>query len=213
MNGQLYYIIGVKMKLQSKKLHKRAKNLANTKINMLYVVDFAGYYLNSNNTSIQAYWNCICECGLSKKIDAHHLNAKTTKSCGCFKQRNLNRISGPNNSRWKGYKDISLAYWSRIVQRAKKRDLEINITIEYIWDLFIQQNQKCALTNLDIILNTTYKSMRNGLCTASLDRIDNTKGYTIGNVQWVHKDINWMKNDMTQKEFINLCKLVSEKFK
>jgi hypothetical protein len=42
--------------------------------------------------------------------------------------------------------------------------------------------------------------------TASLDRIDSSKGYIIGNVQWAHKMVNRMKNDMPQEEFIEFCR-------
>jgi hypothetical protein len=46
--------------------------------------------------------------------------------------------------------------------------------------------------------------------TASLDRIDSSKGYCEDNVQWVHKDINRMKNTFDQDYFISLCKLIAE---
>ena len=36
----------------------------------------------------------------------------------------------------------------------------------------------------------------------SLDRIDSSKGYEENNVQWVHKDINLMKNKYDNKYFI-----------
>ena len=45
--------------------------------------------------------------------------------------------------------------------------------------------------------------------SASLDRIDNTKGYVAGNVQWLHKDINWMKGRFTQPRFLALCRAVA----
>jgi len=48
---------------------------------------------------------------------------------------------------------------------------------------------------------------------ASLDRIDNNKGYIEGNVQWVIKKINYMKNTLSEKNFINLCNKISEKQK
>jgi hypothetical protein len=41
--------------------------------------------------------------------------------------------------------------------------------------------------------------------TASLDRIDSSKGYIEGNLQWVHKDVNIMKMDLSQVEFIDYC--------
>jgi hypothetical protein len=46
--------------------------------------------------------------------------------------------------------------------------------------------------------------------TASLDRIDSSKGYVEGNVQWVHKRINIMKNDLSDSEFIEWCRVVSK---
>ena len=46
--------------------------------------------------------------------------------------------------------------------------------------------------------------------TASVDRVDNTKGYVTTNIQWVHKDINYMKQEYPQDYFKQLCKLVTE---
>ena len=45
--------------------------------------------------------------------------------------------------------------------------------------------------------------------TASLDRIDSTKGYTKNNIQWVHKTINKMKNVLHDEEFIQWCNLIA----
>lgn len=47
--------------------------------------------------------------------------------------------------------------------------------------------------------------------TASLDRIDSSKPYIIDNIQWVHKDINFMKRTYSHDYFIKLCKLVANK--
>jgi hypothetical protein len=83
--------------------------------------------------------------------------------------------------------------------------------IEYISRLLIQQNYKCALSGLDIKIY--YGGIDKQTNTASLDRIDNAKGYTEDNIQWVHKDINWLKQDFTQEYFIKLCHKVSRKCK
>lgn len=53
-----------------------------------------------------------------------------------------------------------------------------------MWELFLKQRGKCALTGEDLKLG--YKNNQ----TASLDRIDNSIGYEKNNIQWVHKDIN-----------------------
>lgn len=68
-----------------------------------------------------------------------------------------------------------------------------------------KQKSLCALTGLPIhIGNTKHKT------TASLDRIDSNKGYIVGNVQWLHKDINRLKTNFDITRFIELCHLISK---
>jgi hypothetical protein len=81
------------------------------------------------------------------------------------------------------------------------------VTLKELWDLFVKQNRQCALTKLPLRFNST-NNKRDG--TASLDRIDSNKEYTIDNVQWVHREINYMKQAYSQSHFIELCKLVVE---
>ena len=82
----------------------------------------------------------------------------------------------------------------------------MTITRDYAFQLFISQQQKCALSGQEIFLSEKEKNT-----TASLDRIDSNQGYEVGNVQWVHKDLNIMKNQISEQEFKQFCKLVSEK--
>lgn len=103
---------------------------------------------------------------------------------------------------------ISGKYFSNLIQGARQRNLEFDIDQEFLWELFQKQNGKCALTGVNIKLDVVCEDKKDR--TASVDRIDPTKGYTKDNVQWVHKTINYMKMDFTQEEFIEMCKLVSE---
>jgi hypothetical protein len=128
---------------------------------------------------------------------AKHLKTGAITSCGCMKL-----AKGKKSRTWKGHGDISAHYWSRIKRCASERNLEFSIAIEEIWNLFIKQNKKCALTGLDISIE--------GEHTASLDRVDSKKGYEISNVQWVHKDVNLMKMDFDLNEFFSYCKLITE---
>jgi hypothetical protein len=79
--------------------------------------------------------------------------------------------------------------------------LPIDITIQKTWELFKQQGGCCALSGLPL-------DIRDG--SASLDRIDNTRGYGSGNIQWIHKTLNHMKNDFPQPRFLELCRLVAK---
>lgn len=83
--------------------------------------------------------------------------------------------------------------------------------MDYLWILYLKQSGLCALSGHPLCMDRQY-SAGNNRQTASLDRKDSSKGYVEGNVQWVHKQINQMKSDMTQMEFIAWAKKVAENF-
>lgn len=104
-----------------------------------------------------------------------------------------------------GYKQIKGSLWKLYMWSAKKRDLPFAITIEDVWELFIKQNKKCALTGEYLYFDTYAKR---GSGNASLDRIDSSKGYVLGNIQWVTKKVNIIKRELSQEEFLCLCRKV-----
>ena len=137
----------------------------------------------------RSYIKVRCTCGSKLEEDLVVRVAKEKKSKGCA---DCSRGSG-----YKGYRGLSGEYWSTIKHGAKLRNICFEITIEYAWDLFEKQKQKCKLSGLEIHFQkdaSRSNRKRNFSRTASLDRIDSSKGYIVGNVQWVHKDINLMKN-------------------
>lgn len=106
---------------------------------------------------------------------------------------------------YKGIGDLSGRDWSRIKYSAKKRNIEFSddLTIDFAWQLFLDQNKKCKLSNLPIEL---YRSRIKN--TASLDRIDSSGIYSKDNVQWLHKDINNLKGSLSNKDTIDLCRRI-----
>lgn len=154
----------------------------------------------------KCYWVCECECGNIAEVRSSKLKEGSTKSCGCLIKnngKNLVPTSGEENITWKGYKEISGTKWASYKRSAKDRNLEFDLRIEDLWDLYEQQNKKCKLSGLDIPLGTISS-------IASIDRVDNTKGYCIDNVCWVHKDINRIKYTADINDFINRCKKIKE---
>lgn len=146
---------------------------------------------------------CQCECGTIKDIVVNHLRNGRSRSCGCDKSR-YDKVVGSKNKRFKGHKDIRGTIWSHIRNGALNRGIEFALGIEEAWALFEKQERKCALTGLAICFDKC-----RGDSTASLDRIDSSKGYTIDNVQWVHKDVNIMKNRYGMEYFVEICRLVT----
>ena len=153
----------------------------------------------------RATWKCLCDCGNTTEVLGHNLRKKKngTKSCGCIRNNN-NSLYQPTTA----YGEISGGYWSVLKSRCKLKQIKLLITIEQAWEVFLKQNRKCALTGLDIVFVKQY-TKDYSLQTASIDRINSDKDYSIDNIQWVHKDINRMKSDLNQEKFISYCKMVS----
>jgi hypothetical protein len=155
-----------------------------------------------NDQHHQVRWSCQCDCGKVHTVRRAHLKSKSVVSCGCSKS-DKNRVS----KRWRGYEDIPLDFWNGYKRTAVSKGRTFEVSIEQGWELFLRQNQQCALSGIPL---TFPKNKKDVAGTASLDRIDSSKGYTTDNVQWVHKDINRMKNVFDQEHFIAFCKLVTE---
>lgn len=139
-----------------------------------------------------------CKCGAESFILGNTLRqgrSTCCKSCG-------------NDKHYKGVGNLSSTFFSRILEGAKKRNIQVSVTKEQILELLEKQDYKCALSGLPLIMSKTFSKDRTNLAsstTASLDRIDSNKSYTVDNVQWIHKHINKMKNAFNQDYFIEIC--------
>ena len=144
-------------------------------------------------------WMCQCECGVKQKVRQTHLLSGKEMCGNC-------QMTGSRSPVWKGHEKLSGTRWKYIKNGAirKSRVLEFDITIDYAWNLYEKQNGKCNLSGLSIPFSEN--SSEYGV--ASLDRIDSSKGYIEGNVQWVHQDVNKMKFDLSQSRLIELCHLI-----
>lgn len=170
------------------------KHTVGDKVGRLTVVERAG-----STRHKAAKWLCSCDCGAMVTITGHALG-KTVNSCGCIKRETTKAL------RWAGVGDIPMSYWNGVLYNAKKRSIPVTITLQYAWSVLQSQNGVCALSGTQI--STVSPTPRRYYGTASLDRIDNTKGYVEGNVWWVHKDINIMKKDHSVEYFLKMCQNV-----
>ena len=151
------------------------------------------------------FWKCKCDCGNTTVVGKGHLTTNKIRSCGCLSHRKGNQCPS-----FRGYGEIPSGYFSSLKRGSKERgrNFKFSVSIKYLWHLFLKQNRKCALSGVDISFNREkFKKIQQ--FTASLDRIDSTKGYIEGNVQWVHKEINLMKNDFQQNKFIEWCNRIA----
>ena len=113
----------------------------------------------------------------------------------------------------KGFEEISGSYWCSIRNCAKRRGLLVAVTIQEAWEQFLKQNRRCALSGEELFFAKRSDYLRDcSLHTASLDRINSTLGYLSGNIQWIHKELQWMKCDLPDDKFVDWCEKVA-KFK
>lgn len=174
---------------------KRRPSLVGQRFGMLVVISKLAITKNKNNV-----WLCQCDCGKESRVLTANLTNGCSRSCGCVRRR-----KGSDSPCWKGCGELNGRYWSIVQANAKKRGLEFsdNLSVEYAWKLFENQNGKCALTGWPISFSNDNSQ------TASLDRIDSNIGYTPGNIQWVHKDVNQAKFDFSQERFLEICLAVA----
>lgn len=182
------------------------EDIIGKKYGLIEVVEFVKTQKHPNHNCYKHYYIGRCECGNEKEYVRTNLITGHTKSCGCLKRRR-----GSKNPTFLGTGEIGASHWTGIRRHAETRNLIFEITPMQAWQKFQQQEGKCALTGLPISTNNGRNQKTGAIVkTASLDRIDSTIGYTVQNIQWVHKDINRMKNAFDIARFKELCALVTQ---
>jgi hypothetical protein len=150
----------------------------------------------------RAGYKVKCKCGYIGTREKRNVDSKRTTCCKSCSAKNTAKKTFISNSFFiknhKGIGELTRTRFLQIKHSAKRRNLKFEVTIEEIWNLFISQNKKCALSGVPLEFNKN----------ASLDRIDSKDHYILYNLQWIHKDLNFMKQEYDQTYFISLCSLV-----
>lgn len=174
------------------------------------VVNGAVFYskIRKNN---RTWYEGKCACGNIIKRHASYVQKCVREnkimSCGCQNKSNNRGILHKN---WKGVGELSYQRFKSILRgcKTRARKILISVTIEQCWDLFLQQNRLCALTGRELTMVDIPRHKI--ISTASLDRKDPNQGYTIDNIWWIHKDLNFMKNNLTVSRVFEIAKLVAD---
>lgn len=140
----------------------------------------------------------------SKRCIALYSNKHKTKKSfeNCYQHLN------PGNKRDK-FSPFRV-YIKQCKIRNKEHHVDLDLDVEYLKQLWENQNGTCPYTNIKMILPPTtnayytYKS----LLKASLDRIDSSKGYIKGNVEFVCMFINYGKNSYDRNEVVDIIKKI-----
>ena len=191
--------------------------------------EFGNYRIISDSIATdgkKTYWLVKCQCGNEQFIRQDILESGQASRCRkCsnkdkfIKNVELGKMHSVNYSpKHYGVGDLPKNIYNHYMMGAKRRNIEFNVSIEYLWNLFVSQQGLCALSGQKIYLRPENKTStitkvdskghRNldfSKFNASLDRKDSSLGYIEGNVQWVERKVNIIKRELKQDEFIKLC--------
>ena len=78
------------------------------------------------------------------------------------------------------------------------------LTKQLLEEIFVKQDGRCALTGIKMSARKPKSPFR-----PSIDRIDSSKGYELGNVQFICSIVNVMKNKYGEETFTLLCALIA----
>jgi hypothetical protein len=149
-----------------------------------------GKYIGKNKYNCNIY-NCLCDCGKEFVAEAADVLTEKIKTCGCgryFKaQQEADYTASNSNAIYIDYK-----------KKAEQRDIDFNISIEEFRSLIFKDCSYCGMSPSNKKWNGSRSSclMYNGL-----DRVDNSKGYSIDNCVPACYICNQAKHRMTLEYF------------
>lgn len=174
--------------------HKR-KNITRIRFGKLVAQKY-----HESDENGRAYWECRCDCGEICYKNSKYLLDGSVTTCGkCTYEREL----------------LPYWYYNQIQINAKRRNLEFDVSREYLEELFLEQNCMCYYSGLKLELPqkcNEFRKNKHHTNYASLDRTDSLLGYVKNNVKWVNKNVNLMKHAMPESQFLKLCLMIGNNY-
>ena len=136
-------------------------------------------------------------------------------SCAKKAPENVARLSQYEDHRWttetcptKPHDEYSK--FRPFLKVCRQRNKDFDLTLEYLKELWESQNGICPFTGFELEARTYDGKSDNPLNikSASLDRIDNSKGYVEGNVRFVSVMFNFARNTFSDEEVIEFAQAV-----
>lgn len=145
------------------------------------------------------YIKCRCiKCGHEQFIrkDQLLISHKRCENCKykAAKEKSIRQIKIKDRKQNQPFKTI----FNHVCSEAGKRSIPVTITPQYIEQIYNEQNQRCAITGDPLP----------DIRKASIDRIDSSKPYEVGNIQIVTKQANISKHIMTMEQLYEFCRKV-----
>lgn len=148
-----------------------------------------------------SYWKCECKCGNKRVVRGSSLTSGASKSCdlGECKYNGLPNGIANFNHIYRYYK-----------HNAKLKNLEFKLTQKQFKNI---TSKNCHYCNGEPNNEYKAKSTNGSFIYNGIDRKNNKKGYTIRNSLPCCKKCNFLKKDMSYKEFTEHIYTISSNLK
>lgn len=141
---------------------------------------------------------CLCKCGELFLAPSYKIRNGTRKDCGCGRSK---RLSARNKIEF-GRAAKNQAYY-RYKQSAMRRCIEFNLSFEEFEKLSAGACYYCGDEPSLITKTNNGEFIRNGI-----DRVDNSRGYSVDNCVSCCKHCNVAKLSMTKEDFLRLVEKI-----
>lgn len=132
------------------------------------------------------------ECIHCSNIKTINLQTVLYGECNCYCTTNQKLVKGKKVSPKRYFKNLR-----KNASRSSRGGVkEFSITLDDILQKLEQQDGKCIYSGMPV-------SFDDG--SLSVDRRDSSIGYTIDNIQIVHRTVNYMKNELPEETFLEFC--------
>jgi len=128
------------------------------------------------------------------------------RCCKCFLSHRVKVYRSHRNSSSKIW--LSHFLWSKRC-RSRKVKMGCELTIEYLEYLWERQGGRCYYTGIE--LSPPIAGTGRNMMSASLNRLDSSKGYVKRNVVWCCWACNLGKSDMSMDQYVHICKMVVDR--
>lgn len=176
--------------------HPQFSDISGQRIGMVSVLQYLRSEKSGKRGHITVYL-CRCDCG--RVFERSRSNMRTASSCGCVKSERVRTVvSKPKGAT--GQKQVFSAY----KQSAKARGLEFALTRAQVVEHTSKDCFYCGAAPSQISAGRGSQATRDHTryIYNGLDRVDNSRGYTIDNILPCCKTCNFSKRDMAQDEFV-----------